>query len=462
MKPLTRRQHMRNFALAAALGLAALLPALPASALTLDEARARALEHSPQIAAARDEAEAARSAANAASLTRLPRLQADLGASRTDHPVGVFSALLGQNEFTAEDFGTFDPQTMSFDLSTLNAPDPRTNFRAAISVSQPLWTGGALTGQLRAARAQAEAAEAMASRTREQVLYQTEQAYRMALLAQEQVSLLRESLVLAKGHASRVDKFYEEGLALQSSRQALSAFVSEIEAKLANAKADSVESRSVLGLVLGDDGPVTEDLVDPGDEHVPALTLAEAEASADERDDVVAARRAREAAGARVKMARSQLLPALQLMAGAEHNSNDFFGEGGSQWMIGVGAQWSLDLGNPAKLRAAGAMRNAAERRMNLAAENARHEARVAYSRALAADQRLEALNKAVVAAQASYRLMVKRHEEGLATTLELTESQNTLTRTRLQAASARHDRALALAALRLAAGSQILPEESR
>jgi outer membrane protein TolC len=462
MKALSRLQYLRKHALAAALGLALAAAASPAGALTLDEARARALDQSPQLAAARAEARAARSQAGAASWSRLPHFQADLGASRTDHPVGVFSALLGQQEFTAADFGTFDPQTMSFDLSTLNTPDPRTNFRAAVSVRQPLWTGGAITGQLHAARAQAEAAEAMASRTREQVLFQTEQAFRLALLAEEQVALLRESLGLARGHAARVNRFYDEGLALQSSRQALTAFVREIEAKLAGAEADSVEGRSVLGLVLGEDGPITEPLIDPGDEHVGALTLADAMGTAEDRDDVRAARQAWKAAGAQVGMARSQVLPALEFMAGAEHNSEDFFGTGGDQWMVGLGARWSLDPGSPARIRAAGAMKTAAERRMNLAMENARHEARVAYSRAVAADQRKVALDAAVTAAGESYRLMVRRHEEGIATTLELTESQNTLTRTRLEAASARHDRALALASLRLAAGTQILSEESR
>ena len=67
-----------------------------------------------------------------------------------------------------------------------------------------------------------------------------------------------------------------------------------------------------------------------------------------------------------------------------------------------------------------------------------------------------------MASAEESYRLVELRHSEGLVTTLELTESQNTPTRTRLEAASARHDRALSLSALDLASGTLVLPEDSQ
>jgi outer membrane protein TolC len=49
---------------------------------------------------------------------------------------------------------------------------------------------------------------------------------------------------------------------------------------------------------------------------------------------------------------------------------------------------------------------------------------------------------------------MEERYEEGLATTLELTESQNTLTRITLHHLAARQDAAIALKSLELAAGT--------
>jgi outer membrane protein TolC len=53
---------------------------------------------------------------------------------------------------------------------------------------------------------------------------------------------------------------------------------------------------------------------------------------------------------------------------------------------------------------------------------------------------------------------MEERHREGLATTLELTESQNTLTRVSLRHAQARQGVALAARELELTAGTLALP----
>jgi outer membrane protein len=431
--------------------------------LTLDEAIRRALRDNPRLSAARAQADAAGSAAGAASWGRLPRVQGELGASRTDHPVYVFGSLLAQERFGPANFGTFNPQTGTFDLSILNTPDPVTNVRAAVSVHQPLWTGGALTSGVKASRAQAEAARDQSARAAQETAYNTEKAFRYSLLADEKAALLRESLATARLEAVRVESLWAEGLALQSDRQALKAHVLETEASLASAEADSAEARSMLGLVLGADGPVTDTLVQPDNGagvSVPSLSAA-IEASADRRDVQAAHQNAR-AASAGVGLARAQLFPAFEVMAQTEHNSKDFLGEGGNQWMVGLGARMSLDAGVAGRVRAARAKTRAAREMADAARENARHEVRTAYDRLQAAEQRVTALEAAVVSARESFDLMDKRHAEGLVTTLDLTQSQNNLTRTELAAASARHERALARTALELAAGTLQLPEESR
>ncbi len=431
--------------------------------LTLDEAIRRALRENPRLGAARAQADAAGSAAGAASWGRLPRVEGELGASRTDHPVYVFGSLLAQERFGPANFGTFDPQAGAFDLSILNTPDPVTNVRAAVSVHQPLWTGGAITSGLTASRAQAEAARDRGERAAMETAYNTEKAFRYSLLADEKAALLRESLATARLEAVRVESLWAEGLALQSDRQALNAHVLEMQASVASAEADSAEARSMLGLVLGADGPIAETLVQPDDQpgvSVPSLSAA-VEASSDRRD-VRAARQNLRAASAGVGLARSQLFPAFEVMAQTEHNSKDFLGEGGNQWMVALGARMSLDAGVAGRVRAAQAQSRAARDMADAARENARHEARVAFDRLKAAELRATALEAAVVSARESFRLMEERHTEGLVTTLDLTQSQNNLTRTELAAASARHERALARTALRLAAGTLELPEESR
>ena len=221
--------------------------------------------------------------------------------------------------------------------------------------------------------------------------------------------------------------------------------------------------RSVLGLVMGAEGPGGDSLAKPSDpDPSSAPALSESMDAASQRGDVEAARAQWRAADAMRGVARAELLPAMEVMASTEHNSQDFFGEGGNQWMVGLGARWRLDAGAPGRARSASARAQAARQAYEMTSRNAVHEARVAYDRLLAAERQVAALDAAVAAAEESFRLVEARHRESLVTTLELTQSQDALTRTRLGAAAAHQDRALALAALQLAAGMSASAEESR
>jgi outer membrane protein TolC len=443
--------------------LAALAGPVPAHALTLDEALALAAVQSPRVQAAYAGSEAAGAQASALSWARLPRVEARLESRRTDHPAIVFSDLLAQERFTSADLGSLDPVQGTLDPSTLNRPDPLTNFRAAVSLRQPLWTGGATTSRLKAGRSRADASRSMARRTLEEVVFQTEEVFRRAMLADERLDLVRGTLSVARAQAARVESLWTAGLALQSDRRALEAHVLESEAALAGAEADSVEARSLLGWLLGAGGPVRDPLEIPDPQHgltVPGLT--EALSAVEDRGDVRAAESKWQGAEAGKGMAWSEGLPALELLASAEHNSHEFLGEGGDQWMVGVVASWRLDAGLPSRTRAAAAQARAAKRQLETARERARHEVVVAHTHLRSGHRRTQALEAAASASEASFALVLRRHQEGLATTLELIESQNTLTRTQLMAASARHDWALAQKAFLLRAGLLPLPEISR
>ncbi len=442
-------------------GLALTLQTSPARALTLDDAIAIALERSPRMASATWNAEAAASLASAASHDRFPRLEASLTGLRSNQPVIVFGGLLSQERFAPENLGSLDPETGEFDLSPLNSPAPVTHFRYALSLRQPLWTGGALTAQLDGKRAEARAAQATRFRTREELAFAVEQTFRSAVLAQTRLRVLRESLAVARAEGARVESLWTEGLALLSDRRALDAHLLETQAMVALSESDSVVARSHLGMLLGADEPVEDALVDPGPPVDGSRTLADALAGSTERGDVRAVEGIAEAADADRRLARSAWFPAIELGGMIEHNSNEVFGSGGNQWTVALLASWRLDTGTGSRNQGSAQAMEAARSRVQAARDQAAHDVRTAYSRIQASGQRVKALEAAVAASTESFRLVRERHAEGLATTLQLTESQNTLTRTRLEAATARQDLAMAHAALRLAAGNPDIEELS-
>ena len=437
----------------AVLGAALLLLPGPVRALTLEEALAAALRSSPELAAARADAEAAGMSADGASRGRWPSLHVGLEGARSDDPVFVFGSKLRQERFAADDFGSIDMGTGTIDLSPLNAPDPVTNLRASAMLRQTIWSGGEVTGRLRAARGDAAAAAAGLEATRQEILFRTEAAYRGAVLAEERLDLLRESLAVARGHAERVTELHAEGLALEADRQALLVQVGEIRAELASAAADSAAARSRLALLMGETEPVGEALLEPSAPEGPPPTLDEARTAADERASVRVAEARVESAAGSAKAAGAALLPAIDLYAGAEHNTDHHFDESGNQWLVGAGLRWRFDLGSPARSGSAGRAERAAQERVVAARRLARYEVEAAHGRWLASVERERALAAAVEAGRESFRLVEERHREGLATTLELTESQNTLTRIALRHAEAHQQTALARRELERAAG---------
>lgn len=406
----------------------------------------------PELAVSAAESDAARRQASAERWSRLPRITGSVDVARGDHPVYVFGALLGQRRFTASDLGAFDTATGTFDVSTLNEPDPVTNVRSAVTATLTLWSGGAVGGRVRAASETARASAAWHARRRAEVRAHTETLFRRAVVAERALEVLRGSLDVATEEWTRVRRLFEEGLRVQADVDRLGAEVADMDARIAAARADSVEAKSLLAIQMGRDAPIEARLSDPPEPAArPELTpLLEASAA---RADVSAIESTWRAERASVATARGALLPALDVMASVEYDAEDGFDDGGSHWLVGAGVSWTLDPGAPHRVSAASARARAAEARRNRALDQARHDVRVAHARSVAAAERADAFAQAVESASEALRLVRRRHAEGLATTLELTSALDAHTRARLAFLSADQERGIARAHLRLAAG---------
>jgi len=122
-------------------------------ALSLDAARARALEANPTLLAERAEARAAGTMTGTASRAFLPSVRAEVMGMRTNDPVAVFGLKLRQGVFAGSDLA----------LDALNNPAAFGGFTSAAIVELPLiapegWFGYGAAGKGAAAR------EAAASR----------------------------------------------------------------------------------------------------------------------------------------------------------------------------------------------------------------------------------------------------------------------------------------------------------
>jgi outer membrane protein TolC len=147
----------------------------PAVRLTLDEARARALEASHRLAEARARETVAQAAIAARQAAERPSVSASAGYTRTNHVL----------EFTVPS-PTGAPRVLY--------PDVPDNYRTRLDLQWPIYTGGRTDALERAARAEAGAAAADVETARADLRLEVARAFWAVVTARATVAVVEEAL----------------------------------------------------------------------------------------------------------------------------------------------------------------------------------------------------------------------------------------------------------------------------
>ncbi len=125
----------------------------------------------------------------------LPKVNYSESFARSDNPVFVFSSLLTQHQFGAENFA----------IGPLNRPDFLNNFQSQVTVDQVLYDAG----QTRNAVKSAELARKMTSeeqrRVQMEVISGTARAYYGAVLAAENLKAAEQAVRSAEADLKRAE-----------------------------------------------------------------------------------------------------------------------------------------------------------------------------------------------------------------------------------------------------------------
>ena len=383
-----------------------------ASGEIADDGVGAALQRSFSLAAALERANAAGHEAGAAARAMLPRL-----------------SLLA----------TLD---MDDDLDGWRAePEARVGVRMAL----PLFASGANVARLRAARAARDAADYG-------VLAQERAVALETVTARLEVSLLTATLRALDESARGMADILRTTETLRRAGEAGLADEAFARANLEAARAETSATRTALEearldhrtLTGGDARPVRAGAFDhlvPGDAE--AMVAAAVRRS----PEVLAGFRNADARRHAARAALGDLGPRLDLTASASHDYDFERGYDPDDWRAGVGLQLSvpvLDLESRSRARASRAVAREAEWRARDAARTAERRARAALiahrgagERAAAARRRLAALEGALAATRAEYRM-------GLKPVTDVTRVQLDLARARIDLAGIVRDRARA------------------
>lgn len=381
-------------------------------AVSLPRAEEIARSQSSAVATAEARAEAWAERVRGAAAFRWPGVEASVGFSRTDDPVGVFGTKLRQGNFGEADFA----------IPSLNDPEAVSDWTAALSTA---WTVGdpVRWAESRAAESSARAADARARHSSDLAVLMVRSAYLQAAAARGQRQAVDAELRAADETASLVDRRQAEGMATEADRLQARSAVADAQARLTMAEAAYADAVAQLGVQLG----WAADSVPVPLEGMPDFAAA---ASDDDgwatRADLVAAEYDLDATRAQVAVASAARLPAAQVFASLGTHAPGFTDDRASNWSVGVQIRVPLFTGFGLEARRGGAEAEARAAEATHADRLLRAEADVRAARR-GVTAALESRDAALLARDASAeaaRLLSLRYDEGMATLADLLSAQ--------------------------------------
>jgi outer membrane protein len=425
---------------AAFLAAAALtVSTLGAEPWTLERALGFAVTNSPDTRIALQRVAAAQAGLDQANSAVWPRLTFQTGYTRTDNPMLSFGHILNQRAYSSS-------------INFNDVPDTdNLNVRGLLGL--PLYTGGRIASEKRAARADSNAARQEAEIARQALAAEVTRAFFITQKTRQFVAATEAAVTAYETNVVIATQRFDAGTALRTD-------VLDLEVQLAQAREDLIRARNantvaqrVLQNLLGIDEPGFTVA-----DSAPTLALPLLDVTPARPEAAAAAERTR-AAEANVQGAKSGYLPRVTGFGSLDYDRGWVTDGHSKSYTAGVLLQWDWWDGwlTRSKVNEAAAHAELAreqERKTHLAIQLETEQARLDLE---AAHERLEVGQRTVARARESLTLTTNRFAQGLALASQVIDAQTALTGAQVRQAEAEADLQIATALLRRALGLPIL-----
>jgi outer membrane protein TolC len=402
--------------------------------LTLEDARARAVEASHRLAEARARESAALATVTARAAADRPLVAASGGYSRTNH---------------VEAFAVPGPGG----IPRVIYPDIPDNYRTRLDLQWPIYTGGRTDALQRAAEAEAAAVSADVAVAQADLRLEVARAFWAVVTARATVQVLEQGVARAEAHVRDARERLDAGLVPPNE-------VASAQAQDARERMLLIEAQNrrdgalaeLARLVGAGPGQALEPATSLETSAVPSLAVdalvEEARAARGERRAMV---RRVEAADEQQAAASAASRPTVAIVGGADYarpNPRIFprTDRWQESWDVGVNVGWTLWDGGraAADVAVAGHLASASRRRLEefdsvVAVEVRQRTLDISSGRAAVA-----AAEEGVRAATDAHRVVTERYRAGVSTQTEVLDAEFALLQAQL-------DRTRALAGIRLA-----------
>ncbi len=319
----------------------------------------------------------------------------------------------------------------------------RDTYKAAISLSQVLHSGGSLESSLRASTLQRQAAEADALRTRQTVRNDVRKAYYDLQRARARLAVAEVTLDLAREHLKQVNSLYTHGVVARNEVLRTQVDVSSAELELIQAQNGTRVALSALEKAVGIAlSPERVPEVAPGEEpEIPEPKEDPYEVALQNRPELVSLEDSRKAATEMAKAAAGEARPNISLRGEAAYYEEDFF-PNEDDWSVSIVATWTLyDRGEVKnKVEEARALSRELLARIDDLRNQIRLEVSTAWQNVESALQRVRVAEDQVQMAEEDYRMALRRYAAQVGTNIDVLDARTALTEARTGYVNAVYD----------------------
>ena len=429
--------------------LFAVFPVGAQAPISLQDAVRLALDKNKSVEAANASRKSAEMRISEARSGFLPKVNYSESWARSDNPVFVFSSLLTQHQFGAE----------NFQIGPLNRPDFLNNFQSQLTADQVLYGAGQTKHAVRSAELTKDITSEEGRRTQMEVIAGVVRTYYDSLLSADQLAVTAQAMRSAEADLERAQAIRTAGMSTDVDALSIRVHFASVREQQIRREADVDVARAALNDAIGLALDTPHTLTTP---LVPLVVSPEESLSEQEKTAIAQRPEARQAklstnlAETQVASARSNLLPQVTLHAAYEADRQRFVTRGGDNWLVSIGLRWNLFNGFSDKARIEESkfalQRSSAEEAR--AGSAIRLQVHRAYADLHAATQRIEVAKASVAEAEESLRITQNRYEAGISNVTDLLRTETAVLEARTRHLAAIRDQRIAAAMLELAAGT--------
>ncbi len=337
------------------------------------------------------------------------------------------------------------------------------NLQGTVNLTQPVFAWGRYYYGYQTAKLNYEATQREVDAAYNQLRLDVSEAFYSALVAQEFVRVAQQSVSLVEKQLGIAEASVEVGAATDFD-------VLRAKVQLANAKSGLIRAengvriskntyKTVLNIPIAGDVTVDGTLEIPGDRQRLALNLDElVQRALENRPEVHRTQLSERAARKQIDIAKTRHLPDLGLFSNYQISRNERLTEMNRIWSVGF--QINIPIFDGFATSAAVQQTEYALKQVQLGGNQVKSgvelEVRAAYLNLLSAQTLIDVQREAVAQARESVRIANLQFENGIITTVALTDTQLALAQAEVNRLQAHHDYVVGLTRLEKAVGQAL------